>query len=46
MTDDEPQRSRWHLFCDDDYIYSTDDNDDAQSWVDADPAHHQARTTR
>jgi hypothetical protein len=38
--------SRFHLYCDGDYIYSTDDAGDAQSWVDADPAGHEARDTR
>ena len=38
--------SRFHLYCYDDYIYSTDDPDDAQSWVEADPANHTARDTR
>jgi hypothetical protein len=37
---------KWHLYCEDDYIYSTKDPEDAQSWVDADPAQHTARTTR
>lgn len=39
-------RSRWHLYCDGDYIYSTDDEADAQEWVAADPAKHEARDTR
>lgn len=39
-------RSRWHLYCEGDYIYSTNDDEDAQSWVDADPAQHEARDTR
>jgi len=34
--------SKWHLYCDTDYIYSTNDDDDAQSWVAADPEHHEA----
>jgi len=37
---------KWHLFCGEDYIYSTTDAGDAQSWVDADPAQHEARDRR
>jgi hypothetical protein len=38
--------AKWHLYCDGDYMYTTTDPGDAQSWVDADPAQHEARTTR
>lgn len=38
--------AKWHLYCDDDYMYSTKDPEDAQSWVDSDPEKHTARTTR
>lgn len=37
---------KWHLYCGDDYMYTTKDAEDAQSWIDADPAQHEARTTR
>jgi hypothetical protein len=33
---------RWELFCDGDYIYSTTDSEDAQSWIEADPQGHTA----
>ena len=31
---------KWALYCDGVFIYSTADEEDAQSWVDADPAGH------
>lgn len=34
---------RWALYCGGDYMYSTTDQEDAQSWVDADPQGHVAR---
>ena len=34
---------RWELYCDGDYVYATTDEDDQQSWIDADPRGHTAR---
>lgn len=34
---------KWQLYCGPDYIYTTTDPDDAESWVAADPAQHTAR---
>lgn len=34
---------QWDLYCDGDFVYSTADEPDAQSWVEADPDGHEAR---
>ena len=34
---------KWELFCDGDFVYSTTDEGDARSWVEADPKGHEAR---
>ncbi|MET0711930.1 MAG: hypothetical protein ABWZ30_05450 [Jiangellaceae bacterium] len=40
---DDAAPDKWQLYCENDYIYTTTDAEDAESWVAADPAQHTAR---